>query len=33
VLEGEMRLFLQNSEEEVRLKPGDISIAVAKRPH
>src|SRR5437764_15328193 len=33
VLEGEMRLFLQNPKEEVRLKPGDSYVAVAKRPH
>jgi len=33
VLEGEMRLFLQNPKEEVRLKPGDTYTAVAKRPH
>ena len=33
VLEGEMRLFLQNPKEEVRLKPGDTFTAVAKRPH
>ena len=33
VLEGEMRLFLQNPKEEVRLKPGQTYTAVAKRPH
>ena len=33
VLEGEMRLFLQNPKEEVRLKPGETYTAVAKRPH
>ena len=33
VLDGEMRLFLQNPKEEVRLKPGDTYTAVAKRPH
>jgi quercetin dioxygenase-like cupin family protein len=33
VLEGEMRLFLQNPKEELRLKPGDTFTAVAKRPH
>ena len=33
VLEGEMRLFLQNPKEEVRLKPGETFTAVAKRPH
>lgn len=33
VLQGEMRLFLQNPKEEVRLKPGETFTAVAKRPH
>ena len=33
VLEGEMRLFLQNPKEEVRLKPGETFVAVAGRPH
>ena len=33
VLEGEMRLFLQNPKEEVRLRPGETFTAVAKRPH
>ena len=33
VLEGEMRLFLQNPKEEVRLKPGETYTAVAQRPH
>ena len=33
VLEGEMRLFLQNPKEEVRLKPGETFCAVAGRPH
>ena len=33
VLDGEMRLFLQNPKEEVRLKPGQTYTAVAKRPH
>jgi quercetin dioxygenase-like cupin family protein len=33
VLEGEMRLFLQNPKEEIRLKPGETFTAVAKRPH
>ena len=33
VLAGEMRLFLQNPKEEVRLKPGETYTAVAKRPH
>jgi mannose-6-phosphate isomerase-like protein (cupin superfamily) len=33
VLEGEMRLFLQDPKQEVRLKPGETYTAVAKRPH
>jgi mannose-6-phosphate isomerase-like protein (cupin superfamily) len=33
VLDGEMRLFLQNPKEEVRLEPGQTYTAVAKRPH
>ncbi len=33
VLEGEMRLFLQNPKEEVRLKPGETYVAAPKRPH
>ncbi len=33
VLEGEMRLFLQNPKEEVRLQPGGTFTAVAGRPH
>ena len=33
VLEGEMRLFLQDPKEEVRLRPGETYTAVAKRPH
>jgi mannose-6-phosphate isomerase-like protein (cupin superfamily) len=33
VLEGEMRLFLRNPKEEVRLKPGETYTAVAKQPH
>ena len=33
VLEGEMRLFLQDPKEEVRLKPGETFVAVAGRPH
>ena len=33
VLDGEMRLFLQNPKQEVRLKPGETYTAVAKRPH
>lgn len=33
VLEGQMRLFLQNPKEEVRLGPGESFVATAKRPH
>ncbi len=33
VLEGEMRLFLQQPKEEVRLFPGDTYTATAARPH
>lgn len=33
VLEGQMRLFLQNPKEEVRLGPGETYVAEAKRPH
>lgn len=33
VLEGEMRLFLQQPKEEVRLSPGQTYVAVAGRPH
>ncbi|MBS0223965.1 MAG: cupin domain-containing protein [Proteobacteria bacterium] len=33
VLEGQMRLFLQNPKEEVRLGPGETYVAAAKRPH
>ena len=33
VLEGQMRLFLQDPKEEVRLRPGDSYVAAAKRPH
>src|SRR5436853_7207133 len=33
VLEGEMRLFLQNPKQEVRLKPGESFVAAAGRPH
>lgn len=33
VLEGQMRLFLQDPKEEVRLGPGDSFVAAAKRPH
>jgi quercetin dioxygenase-like cupin family protein len=33
VLEGELRLFLQQPKQEVRLKPGETFTAAAKRPH
>ena len=33
VLAGEMRLFLQNPKQEVRLKPGETFSAAARRPH
>jgi quercetin dioxygenase-like cupin family protein len=33
VLEGKMRLFLQNPKQEVRLDVGDSFVAVAGRPH
>jgi quercetin dioxygenase-like cupin family protein len=33
VLEGEMRLFLQQPKQEVRLKPGETFTAAAGRPH
>lgn len=33
VLEGQMRLFLQDPKEEVRLGPGGSYVAVAGRPH
>lgn len=33
ILEGEMRLFLQNPKEEVRLRAGETYTAVPKRPH
>src|SRR5690348_18472923 len=33
VLEGEMRLFLQQPKEEVRLKPGETFVAAPGRPH
>jgi mannose-6-phosphate isomerase-like protein (cupin superfamily) len=33
VLEGEMRLFLQNPKQEVRLKPGETYTAAPRRPH
>ena len=33
VLEGHMRLFLQDPKEEVNLKPGEIHVVRAARPH
>jgi mannose-6-phosphate isomerase-like protein (cupin superfamily) len=33
VLQGELRIFLQQPKEEVRLKPGQTYTARAKRPH
>lgn len=33
VLEGQMRLFLQDPKEEVRLGPGESFVAIAGRPH
>jgi len=33
VLEGHMRLFLQDPKEEVNLKPGEVYVASAARPH
>ena len=33
VLDGQMRLFLQNPKEDVRLGVGDSFVAVAGRPH
>jgi mannose-6-phosphate isomerase-like protein (cupin superfamily) len=33
VLEGQMRLFLQDPKEEVRLGPGESFVARAGRPH
>ena len=33
VLEGELRIFLQDPKEEVRLKTGETFTARAKRPH
>jgi len=33
VLEGELRIFLQEPKEEVRLKPGETYSARARRPH
>ena len=33
VLEGEMRLFLQEPKEQVNLKPGEVYVVSPKRPH
>src|SRR4029453_5274734 len=33
VLEGHMRLFLQNPKEKVNLKPGEVYVVKATRPH
>jgi quercetin dioxygenase-like cupin family protein len=33
VLEGQMRLFLQDPKQDVRLGPGESFIAAARRPH
>ena len=33
VLEGELRIFLQDPKQEVRLRPGDTYTARARRPH
>jgi mannose-6-phosphate isomerase-like protein (cupin superfamily) len=33
VLEGQMRLFLQDPKEEVKLKPGEVYVVRPKRPH
>src|SRR5579872_5496048 len=33
VLEGQMRLFLQNPKEEVKLKPGEVYVVKPTRPH
>jgi mannose-6-phosphate isomerase-like protein (cupin superfamily) len=33
VLEGELRIFLQDPKEEVRLKPGQTYTARPRRPH
>jgi quercetin dioxygenase-like cupin family protein len=33
VLEGEMRLFLQDPKQEIRLKPGETFTAAPRRPH
>jgi mannose-6-phosphate isomerase-like protein (cupin superfamily) len=33
VLEGQMRLFLQDPKEEVNLKPGEVYVVRPARPH
>ena len=33
VLEGQMRLFLQDPKEEVNLKPGEVHAVRPERPH
>jgi quercetin dioxygenase-like cupin family protein len=33
VLEGDLRIFLQQPKQEVRLKPGETFTAAARRPH
>ena len=33
VLEGELRIFLQDPKEEVRLRPGETYAARPRRPH
>jgi quercetin dioxygenase-like cupin family protein len=33
VLEGHMRLFLQNPKEEVNLRPGEVYVVKPTRPH
>jgi len=33
VLEGQMRLFLQDPKEEVKLKPGEVHVVRPGRPH
>jgi quercetin dioxygenase-like cupin family protein len=33
VLDGQLRLFLQDPKEEVNLKPGEVCVVRAARPH
>jgi mannose-6-phosphate isomerase-like protein (cupin superfamily) len=33
VLDGQLRLFLQDPKEEVNLKPGEVYVVRAARPH